>query len=262
MTARHRHRTRGDDQYHLKPHERRQLSEWLRDDIPALAIQLGVAITRQARLEQRLHTSDSAQRLAEMWPYDIDAADVADDLHDTLTRWVRVLCQLKQLEFLPVGYTHPAGFIGPLREHEHRAPDHITTSMLARWLDTHLNDLAMLPAAPRAYETIHDTMRTARRIVCPPTIPIRIDKQRVGEARARRLNARGIATLARELGDEYRHLTVRRIRTLRERGLIREVPGRWWVDDEDPEQTRQYIVGDVLDAHLKIPIRRRDTRRA
>lgn len=247
MSTRHRHRTRGDDQYHLKPHERRQLSEWLRDDIPALAIQLGVAITRQVRLEQRLTGSNTAQRLAEMWPYDIDAAEAADTLHDTLAHWVRTLCQLKQREFLPVGHTSP--------------PAQITTSMLARWLDTHLNDLAMLPAAPRAYETIHDTMRAARRIVCPPTIGIRIDKHRVTQARAQRLNARGIATLARELGDEYRHLTVRRIRTLRERGLIREVPGRWWVDDEDPEQTRQYIVGDVLDAHLKLPIRRRDTRR-
>lgn len=260
MTTRHRQRIRSDDQYHLKPHERRQLSEWLTDDIPALATQLGVAITLQARLEQRVPTLSSTA-LAEMRPYDIDAATTADELHDTLARWVRTLCRLNRREFIPIGYTHPAGFIGPLGEDDVRAPHTITTSMLSIWLYKHLNELALLPSAPRAYEAIHDKMLEARRIVCPPVIPIRIDKQRVAAARARRLNARGIATLARELGDEYRHLTVRRIRTLRERGLIREVPGRWWVDDEDPEQTRQYIVGDVLDAHLKLPIRRRDTRR-
>jgi hypothetical protein len=83
-----------------------------------------------------------------------------------------------------------------------------------------------------------------------------MDAARVREARATYLSARQIATLARDLGDEYRNLTQRRVYALAEAGLIAPVPGPW-----QPGYPLQYLVGPVLDAHLALPIRQRHTRR-
>src|SRR5690606_21840705 len=110
----------------------------------------------------------------------------------------------------------------------------------------------MTEVAETALDELSDLKDRAARIVCPPAMRIVVDESKLQRARAMWLNATGIATLAKELGEEYRHLTRRRVHALKRAELIEPVPGPWrrgW-----PEL---YKVGAVLDAHLILPIRER-----
>ncbi|MFD3596274.1 hypothetical protein ACFWU5_26440 [Nocardia sp. NPDC058640] len=88
--------------------------------------------------------------------------------------------------------------------------------------------------------------------VCPPTETAQVDVELLSRARAVRLNVSGIHTLATQLGAGFSNLTPRRIRTLREAGLVAPVPGPWAMDW--PEL---FVVGEVLDAHVALPMRQR-----
>lgn len=246
------------DHFYLSRREQRQLLDLLRDDIPTLAIELGVATTLQVRVDPG---GPRGRGLAsEMRAFDDDASRLADELHNELATTIRMVCEQRDLEFVPVGYTHQYGFVGPLRPGESRAPRLVATSMLARWLDRHIIALALTEGAPDAHVRILDVVQRAARCVAPPTFVPDIDERKIAGARTQTMTARGIVALARELGDEYRHLNIRRIQTLADRGLVQPAPGPWWADTESPELVRataRYIVGDVLDAHLLHPIRRR-----
>ncbi|MFD3431143.1 hypothetical protein [Nocardia fluminea] len=219
------------DHRYIPRHELKLLRGHLRD-IPELAEDLAIALMRQDRYERHggAHRRPSEQPL----PFSIEAHEAAEHLHNVLGGWVRITCE------------H--------RARHYDGPD--TTPGLSRWLLRHLETFAMIEGTETARGEIKAAMNAAERIACPPPMIVHVDTDRIEEARALWLNARGIATLARDLGDEWRHLTRRRVHVLAEAGLITPVPGPW-----HPRWPTQWIVGEVLDAHLQLPIRRRDTRR-
>ncbi|CAM4519658.1 hypothetical protein NONI108955_41390 [Nocardia ninae] len=209
--------------------ELRALAELL-CEIPDLAEDLSISLTRQSRLstrgDYRMNRRPSEQPL----PYNPAASRAADELHAVLVSWVRLVCEQRGLDY--------AG-----------SP---STPGLARWLDRNLIALAMTEGAEGAPEEIRTVVQAALGIVCPPAAPIVLDEQKLEQARRHRLNASGIATLAKELGAEYQGLTVRRIQTLRNAGKIAPLPGPW-----APGWPELYTVGEVLDEHLAHPMRRR-----
>ncbi|MFD6155156.1 hypothetical protein ACFWF7_16255 [Nocardia sp. NPDC060256] len=211
--------------------ELRALAELLRE-IPDLAEDLDVSRTRQSRLstrgDYRMNRRPSEQPL----PYNPAASRAADELHAVLVSWVRLVCEQRGLDYAG----SPA------------------TPGLARWLDRNLIALAMTEGAEGASEEIRTVVQAALCIVCPPAAPVVLDEGMVEQARRHRLNASGIASLAKELGAQYQGLTVRRIQTLRSAGRIAPLPGPW-----APGWPELYTVGAVLDEHLLYPTRRRSS---
>lgn len=209
--------------------ELRALAELLRE-IPDLAEDLAVSLTRQSRLstrgDYRMNRRPSEQPL----PYNPAASRAADELHAVLGSWVRLVCEQRGLDYTG-------------------SP---STPGLARWLDRNLIALAMTEGAEGAPEDIRTVVQAALWIVCPPAAPVVLDEGMVEQARRHRLNASGIASLAKELGEQYRGLTVRRIQTLRNAGRIAPQPGPW-----APGWPELFTVGTVLDEHLAYPTRRR-----
>jgi hypothetical protein len=220
------------DHLYLDQDRIRELADLLRE-IPDLTTDLTDAMARRARLgggAARRQPRAADQPL----PYNAAAADVARELHAVLVSWVRLVC-------------------------EHRGLDYDgdpSTAGLAVWLHRNIFALVMTPGVEDAPEEIGALVRVAARIVCPPATVIRLDAARLDAARRQRLNASGIATLARELGEEYRGLNTRRIQTLRDADRIHPVPGPW-----APDWPEQFVVGEVLDAHLEHPRRGRSAPR-
>lgn len=257
MTTRTRHRGQAD-QFYIDRNEQRRLSERLRK-VPGLVPELDIAVMKQDRLGGNGRRGGRQRPSEQPLPYSADASDVYDRLHSTLVSWARLVCEQRGRRYLPVRFTHPPEFVGPLLPGQSRMPRGYidNTSGVSRWLDRHLIALAMTEGADRAYSEISDVVREAEVIACPPAARIVIDEGRVAQARRERLNAHGIGMLAKELGEEYRNLTERRVQTLHEAGKIREVPGPWL-----PGHPTLYVVGDVMDAHLLHPIRKRDNTKA
>lgn len=235
--------------FFIPRHELTKLKEIL-SEIPSLAADLPDTITKQARLGEVgrgcRHRRPSEQPL----PFHVDAAQVAADLHNALTGWVRLVCEQRAMEYMPIGYLR-ADFVGPLQPGVKRVGrGHVaSTAEMARWLERHMVALAMTEGSETALDELGHLADTAHRLICPPQQAIVIDKAKEAMARAQLLNANGIATLAKELGEEYRHLTRRRVHVLKEAGLIHPLPGPW--------MSLMFRVGDVLDAHLALPIRER-----
>lgn len=225
--------------------------------VPHLVADLTPTITKQARLGEVGRSRKPRRPSEQPLPYNHDAARAADQLHNAIGGWVRIVCEHRGVEFRPVGWL-PTDFIGPLQPGQHRVPAGYvaTTTDLAFWLDRHLISLAMTPGAEGARPEIKDAVLRAHRAVCPPKMTVVIDEEKHEQARRMWLNANGIATLARELGEEYRHLTRRRVFALKDAGLVKPVPGPWRPD------WMLFVVGEVLDAHLILPIRTRHDKAA
>jgi hypothetical protein len=210
-------------------HEVKLLRELLRD-IPALAIELGIAVTKQARLGEIGRNRKPRRPSAPPLPYHLGAAEAAEELHNELVGWVRLTCEQRVINY----------------------EGSISTPGLARWLERNVVALAMTEGAENAYVGIKDAVQRAEWIVCPPVMPVVYDQQKYEKARRLRLNPSGIAALVKELDEKYRHLTARRVRVLRDAGLIERAPGPW-----HPDWPELFVVGEVLDAHLELPIRER-----
>ncbi|MFR9750482.1 hypothetical protein ACL02S_05540 [Nocardia sp. 004] len=207
----------------------RELVELLRE-IPELVEDLGIALTKQARLsspgDYRMHRRPSEQPL----PYNQAAALVADELHAVLVSWVRLVCEQRGIEY--------SG-----------AP---STPGLARWLDRNVIALAMTEGVQDAPTDVRAVVKAAWQVICPSEARATVDHDRVEQARQQRMNVSGIVALAKELDESYRGLTARRVRTLRDAQKVAPVPGPW-----APEWPELYVVGEVLDAHLAYPVRKR-----
>lgn len=219
----------GPNHMFISRHELTKLREVL-SEIPSIAADLPVTITKQARLGEVGRSRKPRRPSEQPLPYHLDAARIADELHNALVGWARLVCEQRALE-----YTGPT-----------------STAGLARWLGRNYIALAMTEGAETALEELGHLADVAHTIICPPYRPVAVDEQKLAAARHRYLNANGIVTLAKELGEEYRHLTYRRVKVLKEAGLIEPVPGPWRSD-----WPTLYLVGDVLDAHLQLPIRER-----
>ncbi|MGW5387184.1 hypothetical protein [Nocardia sp. NPDC003963] len=210
-------------------HELKKLREIL-EEIPGIALELPTTITKQARLGEVGRGRKPRRPSEQPLPFHIDAARVADELHNALVGWVRLVCEQRAMEYK-----------GPK-----------STAGLARWLERHLIALGMTEGAEGALDELGELKDRAAKMVCPPAMRIVVDEAKLQRARALLLNVSGIATLAKELGEEYRHLTQRRVRFLNESKRIDPAPGPW-----HPEIPQLFKVGDVLDAHLSVPIRER-----
>lgn len=251
-------------QFFIPRHDRALLRRKLRD-LPELCEDLADSVNRQARLRTRYGKGGAR---VEPLPFDADAEVVAAQLHNVLGGWVRLVLEHRGLTYTdrPVYWLSLAWmrdtFVGPLHPrdrrvpvvHPHRPP---TTAALARWLSKNFYSLATTPGAETALREIAAAEKAAERIVYPPpeVLP-KMDAALLQMARNMYLSAREIAVLARDLGDEYRNLTQRRVHVLHEAKLIKPVPGPW-----RPGYPLQFLVGPVLDAHLALPIRQRHTRR-
>lgn len=198
-------------------------------DIPDLAEDLEDARTRQTRfgaVDYRTRNGAREQRL----PFNAAAARVEDELRAVLVSWVRLVCEQRAF-----AYDGAASIAG-----------------MAEWLQRNIVAFAMTEGVETAPAEIGAVVEAAVAIVCPPVDVSAADTELVLRARAVRLNAAGIGKLAEQLGEDYRNLTARRVRTLREAGRIGPVPGPWL-----PDWPELFVVGEVLDAHRAFPARRR-----
>lgn len=215
--------------------------------VPELATDLGVAITKRARLGEVGRSRKPRRPSEQPLPYHIAAADIADQLHNFLTGWVRLICEHRAMDAPAI---RPES---PLPDEKSSWPDHIPAmAPLSRWLDRNAVALAMTPGSETVLDELRGLIRAAEVIACPPLRPREpIDAQELAEARKLQLNATGIVTLAKELGEEYRHLTRRRVHVLKEAGRIQPILNPKWPD------LLLFNVGEVMDAHLLLPIRER-----
>ncbi len=197
--------------------------------IPELADDLADSRTRQTRFgtaDIRVRGGSAASKL----PFNPAAARVEDHLRAVLVGWVRWVCEPRALVY------DGAATIGGM----------------AKWLQRNIVAVAMTEGVEGALPEISGAVDDAATVVCPPTQTASVDIELLARARAVRLNVAGIGTLAAQLGADFANLTPRRIRTLREAGLVSPVPGPWAIDW--PEL---FVVGEVLDAHVALPMRQR-----
>lgn len=232
-------------QFHITNADMRALRKLL-GEIPGLVDDLAIALTGQARISAAptVNSGSDEQPL----PFDVGASDARDLLTQTLAAWASLVHAY--------AFTHPHGFIGPLQLGDNRQPPlpSNTPIRIARWLERHVNYLAKLPAAPDAYDEISHAMQECRR-ACDlhddnAVIPI-VSDAKVDDARDEELHAAEIAITARGIGGDWANLTERRVRTLARAGAIH--PIRCIV----ATRAEVYRLGDVLDAHLAHPTRKR-----
>ena len=170
----------------------------------------------------KVSTGDRPQPL----PFNVVALDAADNLHIEVERWAYWLADTRHI-------TNPG-------------------SNCAAWLSRNILLLAATPGSEAAHHDITTTIRYARNASGRGHLqPIpKPNPTRLAMAGATELNARGICVVAKQLGDDYRGITMRRIKHLRETGNI--VPVRY-----ADKRTPIYHLGDVLTAHLAAPNRNR-----
>ncbi|TCK00572.1 hypothetical protein [Nocardia alba] len=217
-----------DNHLYLDREAARDLARML-GDIPDLVEDLSDARTRQTRfgtVDYRTRNGAREQRL----PFNPAAAHAADHLQSVMVAWVRLVCEQRGIDYSGVA----------------------TTSGMAEWLQRNIIALAMTEGVEAAPAEIAAAIEAAETVVCPPAELASADADLVLRARAVRLHAAAIGKLAEELGDGFRNLTARRVRTLRKAGLINPVPGPW-----TPDWPELFIVGEVLDAHRALPVRHR-----
>ncbi|MGW0016924.1 hypothetical protein ACWDUD_01510 [Rhodococcus sp. NPDC003382] len=202
--------------------------------VPWLARQLNITTLRQDRISGApIPTIVAGPPGVQPLPYNAHARSVADHLHATLVVWVRHVLEQRGMDY------HGDS----------------TTAGIARWLRTHIDALALTEDSARALTDIHGATQSAWDAIDRPDENIRpVDPDALERARNRELHASAIEKLARELGDEYRGLTYRRVITLRNAGHFHAQ--RCVV----LTRAEVYRVGDVLDAHLAHPQRRRRAR--
>lgn len=193
--------------------------------IPSLVEDLSVSLTRQDRIGSgmRIRSGSDEQPL----PIGLTAMEAADELHDELVRWVRLVCEQRT-------YPYPGN----------------DTLTLARWLKHKVIALALTEGADEALHDINLVVRNARAAVDRPQERIRhINPADVHDAADTHLSAQQIARIATQLEERYRNLNLKRVITLRKAEQISPIRQ---VDGLDV-----YCLGDVLSAHLAYPSRKK-----
>ncbi|MDV6271089.1 hypothetical protein [Rhodococcus globerulus] len=206
--------------FYLPTNERQALVKVL-GEVPETVENLARSMTigiRVQTFEPRVSTGERPQPL----PFAADAHEVANHLHAELLRWVEWLCETRTM-------TPPTFDIIPM----------------ARWLAHNILILAITPGSETAYTSISAEIKAAQRasgrsIRAKP----QWDKAKLQAARAQRLSASGIATLATEL--KIQGLTRKRVNNLKTLGHIN--PVQTYIRGRIPI----YIVGEVLDAHADV----------
>ena len=247
----------GDDHLLIPRFELKSLSETLRR-VPGLVVDLELLPIRQSTIGCSSIGGGSRRNRVYPLPYSERGSEAMEVMHNTLGTWVRHVCETRLIPYLPIGYTHRHGeFVGPLREGQRRMPSGYnadTPAAFSRWLDRNLISLAMTEGCEEAPDEIkHAVKFVLRALDRRPERVAYIDPNRVAEAEANAreaiLPAAGIEALARQLGEPYDRLTVRRVYTLRDAGKI--TPQAVDVGED------VFKCGDVMAAHLAYPSRRK-----
>ncbi|OZE88046.1 hypothetical protein CH304_00305 [Rhodococcus sp. 15-649-1-2] len=221
--------------FYLPRHDQQALLEQLRQ-VPALVEDLTIAITRQDRITARgpkTTRGDDTQPL----PFNEHASDAAQFLYYAIAWWVRHTCEHRHIDYT--------------------GTDDVTS--VARWLRSHIIDLALTPGSDASLPAIRDAVRNGNRACGGAKDRPIVEPSPHDLARARYsvLHASGIEKAAKDMVRngiaDYRHLTEQRVYRLARAGVI--TPDR--TITLDGRETALYILGDVLDAHLKYPARQR-----
>lgn len=192
--------------------------------IPSLVEDLSVSLTRQDRIGSgmRIRSGSDEQPL----PIGLTAMEAADELHDELVRWVRLVCEQR-------AYPYPGN----------------DTLTLARWLKHKVIALALTEGADEALHDINLVVHNARAAVDRPQERIRhIDDTAVHEAGNSLITAMGIERIADALG--HPGLTMRRILRLVDAKKLTAVV-------QASDGSDMYRIADVIAAHLAHPTRQR-----
>ncbi|WP_068160456.1 hypothetical protein [Rhodococcus phenolicus] len=189
--------------------------------IPWLAHQLDDTVRRQDRIGgahiPSLGGTDSPEQPL---PYNHAAADVRDQLRNTLVGWTRHTLEQRSMAY----------------------DGDDTLPGISRWLRRNIEALALTEGSAEALPDIDRAVRSAWSVIDRPGEKIQpMDEQRLAEADRMMLSCHGIATLAKEMGGPCKALTARRVQYLRDIGAIEpvQVAGRALL----------YLVGDVRRAH-------------
>lgn len=212
-----------DSQFYLSQSEQRALIDLLRE-IPEVAEALAAAVTadgyrQNISYQPKVHGSGESPL-----PYDSSAEDASHALWSELGMWVQMVEDYREIPYEDAG----------------------TTVGYARWLDSNVVALAMVPGCETAHQRIADAIKTARRTSRRPTTdkPRQLNPTQLEAARTQELSASGIATAAAHLGHWGEGLTRKRVNNLRQCGHI--APVRTF------GKIPIYLFGEVIDAHLTI----------
>lgn len=237
------------DGFYLTRAEQIQLAGQLRE-VPELAVLLALAIAKLGATEHE--PGQQLKKPSEYAAIDVSAYVARDRLHNELGTTVRAVCEQR-------GLTTEVG-------------DDLCS--LAHWLRRHVIALALTEGAremvygtkPQSKDDevvgIHRALRKAWACAAPrPPCDDRPDN--LDELRHELHNAAAIAEKAQRLGGEmYRNLTEKRIHNLAKNGHITRYPPPPLLDERYSvlrKDRNLYQLGQVLDAHLLVPVRKRDT---
>lgn len=216
-------------------------------EIPAVVEDLAITLTRQDRIQKSTLGKTARRKPESALPLHVGAANASAELQNCLTGWVRLVCEQRQINYMPIGFTHKPEFIGPLAEGQERLPrgyDVVAIPVLAKWLRVNLIALAMTEGSAEAYDDIASCIDACRRQMdLPADDDVVIDAARVESANKSVVTLSTIDAVATRLGAMARGLTRERLRLLAKRGDVKPV-------GVDPEtKTKFYALGDVLHAH-------------
>lgn len=209
------------DTDYLDRHDQRELRQLLAR-IPGLVEDLLNVRTKQARTS-RPGGSRRPKRLGSALPIHIGAVEAADELHNILVGWCRIVIDQRGGEW-------PAN----------------ATLSIAQWLARNVESLALCEGSCEALPEIRDVIAHCTHVVdIPPDDLVVIDPARVEAANRQIVTRDSIETIAPKLGEMGRGLNSRRVRTLEKANALKATG-----TDVDTG-TRFYRLGDVLEAHVR-----------
>lgn len=202
-----------------------QLVEHLRE-VPDLIEPLALAYLRQSRRGLDATTTRRAPQSTP--PVDVEADQLAQDLHNTLTGWIRVVCEQRAME----------------------PPTATTLVGAAKWLDKYVISLAMTEGAVAAFDDITKGIdRVKSRLLMPDVGPLTEDE--LASANRQIITAYQIDKVLHLLGSRGEGLNRRRVEVLDKAGALHPCSR-----DRDTGR-RFYRLGDILAAHQVHPRRGR-----
>lgn len=209
----------------LSPDDQSELVDRLRE-VPDLIKPLALAIIRGDRRGLSAATSRPAPQSKP--PVDHGAEALRDELHNTLTTWVRLVCEERVMS----------------------PPAYLDTAEAAAWLDQHVTSLAMTVGAEDAYREIMGIIQAVQR-----RLDYRGDgaltEDELAGANRMVITAYQIDKVLHLLGERGDGLSRRRVEVLDKAGAL-----HWCSRDKDTG-TRFYRLGEILEAHAIHPRRGR-----
>lgn len=212
--------------------EDRQMLDKLLGEIPGLIDDLAITICRQDRTGKggmKISSGSDEQPM----PFNVGASDTGDYLRNELNTWARLVCEERF-----ISYDGSDSVVG-----------------VSVWLRKNLASLAMTQGAEDALPGIESAMKRCRRAMdIPADDDVAVPVVDVAQARNSELNAAAIARMRHDLGRP--ELNARRIETLLKAGALK--PHR--VVAMPKKDLVVYRLGDVLDAHERVPCRQRQNK--